>query len=137
MLCPECGDEMLVIELSDVEIDCCAECRGVWLDEGELELLLPSDSEKSSNIAAALSDDSASKGRGGRPCPVCGKKMLLVDIPLDSTSDSDAPAVVEVDKCPRNHGLWFDKGELGTIVSSGKGEPVADFLGDMFAADSN
>ncbi|MCK5843795.1 MAG: zf-TFIIB domain-containing protein [Victivallales bacterium] len=126
---------MLVIELRDVEVDFCSECRGVWLDEGELDLLLPKNSKNGSAIAAELESTTSPKGKGGRECPVCGKRMLLVDIPIDSDV-SETVSSVEVDKCPRNHGLWFDKGELQTIASSAKGEPVSDFLGDMFAADA-
>ena len=31
---------MITLELEDVEIDYCTECGGIWLDAGELELLL-------------------------------------------------------------------------------------------------
>ena len=31
---------MLVLELQQIEIDYCQECEGIWLDAGELELLL-------------------------------------------------------------------------------------------------
>jgi Zn-finger nucleic acid-binding protein len=133
MLCPECNEEMLVLELRNVEIDFCAECNGIWLDEGELELLLPPESKSGSAVAAALQKNESTKGKGDRKCPVCGKRMLLVDISIDS-HPSAARSTVEVDKCPRNHGLWFDKGELQTITSAAKGEPVSDFLSDLFAA---
>ena len=84
MLCPECNEEMLVLELRNVEIDFCAECNGIWLDEGELELLLPPESKSGSAIATALQNNDSPKGKGDRGCPVCGKRMLLVDIPIDA-----------------------------------------------------
>ena len=124
MLCPQCIDEMLVLELDGVEIDCCDECRGIWLDEGELELLIEAEKSSESPILKALTDPAAVKAKGHRKCPVCGRKMLLVDIPLQP--------VVEIDRCPDNHGLWFDKGELEQVISSAKGSPVGDFLGEMF-----
>ena len=31
---------MITLELEDVEIDHCLDCGGIWLDAGELELLL-------------------------------------------------------------------------------------------------
>ena len=40
MDCPVCKNAMIVLELDEVEVDYCADCRGVWLDSGELELLL-------------------------------------------------------------------------------------------------
>lgn len=37
MKCPKCLNEQLVIHYKKgVEIDVCANCRGVWLDRGEL-----------------------------------------------------------------------------------------------------
>lgn len=39
--CPTCDSSSLVItERSGIEIDYCTQCRGVWLDRGELEKLL-------------------------------------------------------------------------------------------------
>ena len=40
MDCPVCKDAMIVMELNEVEIDHCLSCSGIWLDAGELELLL-------------------------------------------------------------------------------------------------
>ena len=131
MLCPVCDVEMLVLEHEDIEIDCCYECAGIWLDEGELELLSGEDG-KPSAVAATLAKDADVKGKGKRPCPVCSKKMLLADINLSSGK------VVEIDKCPKGHGMWFDKGELDDIVAAaGGGEAVVDFLASLFNADGD
>lgn len=41
MKCPHCPTATLVItERSGIEIDYCPQCRGVWLDRGELDKLL-------------------------------------------------------------------------------------------------
>lgn len=41
MKCPHCTASALVItERSGIEIDYCPQCRGVWLDRGELDKLL-------------------------------------------------------------------------------------------------
>ena len=41
MKCPTCPDSILVItDRQNVEIDYCPECRGVWLDRGELDKLI-------------------------------------------------------------------------------------------------
>lgn len=126
MLCPVCDEEMLVIEYNGVEIDYCYECAGIWLDEGELELLLGN--TKESPVLRALIN-AKSKAKTGKKCPVCAKKMTLIDIPISVENNN---LVVEIDKCPRNHGLWFDKGELEDILSYSKGEPVAEFLSGIF-----
>ncbi|RAX57348.1 hypothetical protein CCZ01_06535 [Helicobacter monodelphidis] len=47
MLCPVCSNVQLVMsERNGVEIDYCPQCRGVWLDRGELDKII----ERSSNI---------------------------------------------------------------------------------------
>lgn len=42
MRCPWCNVPMREVERRGVRIDVCPECRGVWLDRGELEKLLAS-----------------------------------------------------------------------------------------------
>jgi len=41
MKCPSCTDATLLMsERQGVEIDYCPQCRGIWLDRGELDKLL-------------------------------------------------------------------------------------------------
>ncbi len=41
MKCPVCKDvTLLMSEKKGVEIDYCPECRGIWLDRGELEKII-------------------------------------------------------------------------------------------------
>lgn len=40
MKCPTDGATLLMSERHSVEIDYCPECRGVWLDRGELDKIL-------------------------------------------------------------------------------------------------
>ena len=41
MKCPVCPDvTLLVMDRQGVEIDFCPNCRGIWLDRGELDKLL-------------------------------------------------------------------------------------------------
>lgn len=41
MKCPVCKDvTLLMSEKNGVEIDYCPECRGIWLDRGELDKIL-------------------------------------------------------------------------------------------------
>jgi hypothetical protein len=37
MTCPSCGGDLVELERSGVHLDACRECRGVWLDRGELD----------------------------------------------------------------------------------------------------
>ncbi len=40
MKCPNDGATLVMSERSGVEIDYCPECRGVWLDRGELDKII-------------------------------------------------------------------------------------------------
>ncbi len=41
MKCPVCKDvTLLMTEKKGIEVDYCPECRGIWLDRGELEKLI-------------------------------------------------------------------------------------------------
>jgi Zn-finger nucleic acid-binding protein len=51
MKCPICPESnLLMTERQGVEIDYCPQCRGVWLDRGELDKLI----ERSATGAAAM-----------------------------------------------------------------------------------
>lgn len=40
MKCPVCNVNLVMSERQGVEIDYCPECRGVWLDRGELDKII-------------------------------------------------------------------------------------------------
>ncbi|WP_336648337.1 TFIIB-type zinc ribbon-containing protein [Microbacterium sp. MMO-10] len=40
MKCPVDATDLLISERSGVEIDYCPQCRGVWLDRGELDKII-------------------------------------------------------------------------------------------------
>ena len=40
MKCPVCNISLVMTERNNVEIDYCPECRGVWLDRGELDKII-------------------------------------------------------------------------------------------------
>ena len=49
MLCPVCHVGLSMTDRQGVEIDFCPQCRGVWLDRGELDKII----ERSASVAAA------------------------------------------------------------------------------------
>jgi len=117
---------MVVLELDEVEIDHCLSCGGIWLDRGELELLL----EDSDGRGAFLSSFQADEGTGerARKCPICRRKMEKVLCGVKKK--------VRVDRCRRNDGIWFDLGELNEITkmeSLYKDDRVLGLLKDMFS----
>jgi Zn-finger nucleic acid-binding protein len=40
MLCPIDGTQLVMADRQGVEIDYCPQCRGVWLDRGELDKII-------------------------------------------------------------------------------------------------
>ena len=100
---------MVALELRGFEVDSCLDCRGIWLDSGELEVLLDN------KMPERLLNIDGPTIRSRRRCPVCSKKM--------NTAKVGTTKVSEIDTCPIGHGLWFDRGELETIVLS-LDEPV-------------
>ena len=132
MRCCRCGEEMLVVEYTGVEIDYCADC-GIWLDSGELELILEKTGEggPGSRETAPLSDGR----RGDKPikCPVCRRRMKKE--PYEELASS------VVDRCPRKHGIWLDRGELREIVGTRGSDDAADrtavisFLSNLFGEE--
>ena len=120
---------MLGVEFEGVEIDYCESC-GVWLDEGELELLLPFWEGE------ALADwEEVEEGKGKEKelaCPACLDVMKKVRLAPDSPV---------IDACRWGHGLFFERGELREFLSRGfaEGKPgqgrvrqVMDFLKRLF-----
>jgi uncharacterized protein len=53
MLCPTCNVELKMSERQQIEIDYCPQCRGVWLDRGELDKII----ERSAQYEQAPRDD--------------------------------------------------------------------------------
>jgi uncharacterized protein len=51
MTCPKCHGEMRVYERSGVTVDQCTECRGIFLDRGELEKLFEAEANWNSRQA--------------------------------------------------------------------------------------
>lgn len=49
MKCPVCKQaDLMMADRSGIEIDYCPQCRGVWLDRGELDKII----ERSANLAS-------------------------------------------------------------------------------------
>ena len=129
MDCPACKNAMITLELDNVEIDHCTNCGGIWLDAGELEILL-NDRQKARQLVDSFKTIAKHREKS-RKCPICLKKMQKIVIGLS------APALL-IDKCPRNDGLWFDKGELDNILKKAKldkDNKIQKLLAEMFGAE--
>ena len=68
MKCPTCADSTLVMsERQGVEIDYCPQCRGIWLDRGELDKLLERAGSQEPIRAAPVAQAAMAPMPGRRP----------------------------------------------------------------------
>jgi Zn-finger nucleic acid-binding protein len=61
MRCPKCGGQLVTEEFHRVQVDRCPDCHGLWLDAGEIELVV--EHEDKGVIRRALGEFLASLGR--------------------------------------------------------------------------
>lgn len=121
MDCPVCKNAMIVLELQQVEIDHCTTCGGIWLDAGELELLLEG--------GAKIAFQPADVKENVRRCPICLKKMQKAAV-------GGGNETVIIDRCSKSHGLWFDKNELPQVLAKGgldKEQKIIKLLSQIFS----
>ena len=126
-MCPVCHEPMVTFELEGIELDRCVACAGTWLDAGELETSIARAGLAQERLDLALRAAGTSQ-RAQRRCPRCRRKLRRV------TLCGDKNGTVEIDRCPRGHGLWLDAGELRTVVTlftDGRAGAVARFLAEM------
>jgi Zn-finger nucleic acid-binding protein len=72
--CPRCGTVLTMSERAGVEIDYCPQCRGVWLDRGELDKIVERAEATSPQPSAAPSSWSAPAARGWAPGATHGSR---------------------------------------------------------------
>jgi Zn-finger nucleic acid-binding protein len=78
MKCPIDGNELKIAERQGVEIDYCPQCRGVWLDRGELDKIIDRSGEQVSAPPPRDSYDSDyAGGRDPRHRPKKKESFLL------------------------------------------------------------
>jgi Zn-finger nucleic acid-binding protein len=81
MKCPSCNETLLMTEKRGVEIDYCPNCRGIWLDRGELEKIMDNAADhysKKDNYERDYKDYEYNR-YGGSQHPHKKKKSFLND----------------------------------------------------------
>ena len=128
---------MIVVEHEQIELDFCVDCSGVWFDAGELELLLEAMELGGDHLTLdkLLTSPEAQSTERKRRCPICGHRMKKATV-------GHEPEVL-IDACSRGHGLWFDNGEVGQLLTQLPDKATAEadsqgrlitFLGEVFQA---
>jgi Zn-finger nucleic acid-binding protein len=102
---------MIVVEYHDIEVDHCINCKGVWFDSGELELLLKLAGIQGSALLykELTSSPVAKTTEKKRKCPICNHKMKKI-------CAHGKPELI-IDFCEIGDGLWFDGGEYDLLIS--------------------
>jgi Zn-finger nucleic acid-binding protein len=118
MICPVCKRGMIVIEYQNIELDYCTGCKGVWFDSGELELILKLHGleEVKMFLDNIFDSPEAISSEKKRRCPICGHKMKKANI-------GEEPQIL-IDVCGKEHGLWFDGGEVAQLIRCTPGEQL-------------
>lgn len=95
-VCPECERRMAMVRVGDVKVDACLRCEGVFFDPGELKSL--------TGLQRDVPGDRLASRPSGRLCPAC-REAMTEQVFL-------RPYNLLVDRCPRGHGVYLEKGEL-------------------------
>jgi Zn-finger nucleic acid-binding protein len=100
MTCPKCHGEMRVYERSGVTIDQCTECRGIFLDRGELEKLFDAESNYNTRQAAPRPNQAPPAQGGYAPPPPPPAPGGYVPPPAPGYAQPAAPGYAQ----PAAHG---------------------------------
>jgi Zn-finger nucleic acid-binding protein len=121
---------MVTLEWKGVEIDYCLACQGVWLDRGELQNIV---GDNASELEERLRGkrQTSPKSKSKRLCPRCDGRLVEFIV------DTGQGEPLSLDRCPRDHGFWFDGNELETylrnvVISQSNAERLRSFLKEVF-----
>lgn len=113
MKCVRCDGVLVVKKYEGIEIDQCQKCSGIWLDDAEVTKIIENEETQ---FPKELVQEAVELAFTGIPkneiesvelCPKCQARMLAINFGYDSG--------IVVDRCPNQHGLWFDCQELEKI----------------------
>jgi Zn-finger nucleic acid-binding protein len=97
--CPRDQAELVIERHQNIEIERCPQCKGGWLDEGELpQLEATVESTEEQRRAMIEYATRASE----LSCPKCGAQMSAFNYRAYN---------LELDVCVERHGFWLDEGE--------------------------
>lgn len=121
MNCPACKNSLIILELNQIEIDYCTNCKGIWFDKGELELI---HSEEVRNDLKDLFREELNSTEQIIKCPIC--KMKMKKFQFDQSG-------IIIDNCS-DHGFWFENGELKSLLrrTEKQDTPIIKILNDIF-----
>lgn len=63
MNCPHCNIALVMTERCGVEIDYCPQCRGIWLDKGELDKIIERSNQHYTEKSSTFQEESQTHRR--------------------------------------------------------------------------
>lgn len=128
--CPKCVGKLEPKKMGSVEVDVCFVCGGIWFDEGELNKAIDARGKMFSLLhdsaeVASFREHKQSffDNKQDCACPRCidGSKLL-----------QRRQGGMNVDYCPKGHGVWLDTGEFENMLMSSLKTKYGIFWGFAF-----
>lgn len=114
--CPHCGGRFMQIEVDDLPLEYCRDCRCWWFDATELMHFTESFED--------ISDGDFVDRASNLTCPVCDQPMLEQQLRVNSN--------LMVDACPQGHGIFLEDGEFERALElSERVDGLAGHLNDQ------
>jgi Zn-finger nucleic acid-binding protein len=108
MKCPVDSVDLIMSERSGVEIDYCPQCRGVWLDRGELDKIIDRAAD-SFGGAAGPGEPPAPPAAGMVPPPLYQNQEPRRDQPRYDKPSYDKPGYDKPRYDDRGYGKGYDR----------------------------
>jgi Zn-finger nucleic acid-binding protein len=113
--CPRDGEVLARFTYeSNVVVDKCPRCSGIFLDKGELEAIQEIKERSYEEELKVIPDDVAAayaiarqKQQGTANCPKCAREMFAKEYAYCSR--------ILIDVCPTCAGVWLESGELKAL----------------------
>ena len=99
MKCPKCGTTLVKKSYKGIiEVECCPNCRGMWLDFEELDRLEDVAFDRDEYKGSLVHRNSPTR----YSCPRCESMLQEFQYRLYN---------LKLDYCVNKHGFWLDEGE--------------------------
>ena len=115
MDCPKCKSEMEFANLNGMRVERCLQCRGIWFNQTDHQLLRKVKGSEAIDIGPVELGKEFDTAENV-PCPHCGDIM-------DRLSDASQPHI-HYEACGAGHGVFFDAGEYKDFKEKTLGDLV-------------
>lgn len=121
MDCPKCVGKLEKKIMEDIEVDTCFACEGIWFDASELEEAVKRDSHNFKFLDVGREEFDGKEAAEFKKefdteigkCPRCSDGTMLV------CKKYKGKHTVNIDICPKGHGVWLDGGEIEELRKRG------------------